>query len=246
MPNRCPGESVVAARSVSDKMRRMSDPVALLSRLIAVDTHNPGGDERRLCAPARRRAARARRRACRRPRARASTPTHSRTWGTPRLLLNAHVDTVPVNAGWSADPFTARVARGRASSGSAPATPRARSRRSCARSTTCRRAISPSPSPATRSAPAPCIRALFSTRAQRPRRSSPRRRLRADLVPRRHAPSRHPVDRSEHRRRAAGTARAPTSCRRRSPTPRASRSPSPSGAQRAARASARSASAACA
>jgi acetylornithine deacetylase len=31
------------------------------------------------------------------------------TWGRPRLLVNAHLDTVPVNAGWSGDPFVARV-----------------------------------------------------------------------------------------------------------------------------------------
>jgi acetylornithine deacetylase len=30
-------------------------------------------------------------------------------WGTPRLLVNAHLDTVPANTGWSADPFVARV-----------------------------------------------------------------------------------------------------------------------------------------
>ena len=29
-------------------------------------------------------------------------------WGTPHLLLNAHLDTVPPNEGWSADPFTPR------------------------------------------------------------------------------------------------------------------------------------------
>src|SRR5204862_455505 len=27
-------------------------------------------------------------------------------WGTPRLLVNAHVDTVPANSGWSRDPWT--------------------------------------------------------------------------------------------------------------------------------------------
>lgn len=30
-------------------------------------------------------------------------------WGTPTLLVNAHVDTVPANAGWSRDPWTATV-----------------------------------------------------------------------------------------------------------------------------------------
>lgn len=27
------------------------------------------------------------------------------TWGTPRLLLNAHIDTVPANSGWTRDPW---------------------------------------------------------------------------------------------------------------------------------------------
>jgi acetylornithine deacetylase len=30
-------------------------------------------------------------------------------WGTPRLILNAHLDTVPVAPGWTDDPFTARI-----------------------------------------------------------------------------------------------------------------------------------------
>jgi acetylornithine deacetylase len=34
-------------------------------------------------------------------------------FGTPRLLVNAHVDTVPVNAGWRGDPFEARIEDGR-------------------------------------------------------------------------------------------------------------------------------------
>ena len=29
-------------------------------------------------------------------------------WGRPRLLLNAHLDTVPANAGWTGDPFEPR------------------------------------------------------------------------------------------------------------------------------------------
>src|SRR5262249_8018292 len=31
-------------------------------------------------------------------------------FGTPRLLVNAHLDTVPPNRGWSSDPFEPRVA----------------------------------------------------------------------------------------------------------------------------------------
>lgn len=34
-------------------------------------------------------------------------------YGTPRLLVNAHLDTVPVNAGWTGDPFEARIVDGR-------------------------------------------------------------------------------------------------------------------------------------
>lgn len=34
-------------------------------------------------------------------------------WGTPRLVINAHVDTVPANAGWSRDPWTPHIADGR-------------------------------------------------------------------------------------------------------------------------------------
>ena len=34
-------------------------------------------------------------------------------WGTPRRIINAHVDTVPANAGWSRDPWTPHVDDGR-------------------------------------------------------------------------------------------------------------------------------------
>src|ERR1700760_3175651 len=93
----------------------MTDVVELLQRLIAVDTHNPGGDEPRLCADLGERL-----------RAlggagRVETVTRDgsigayviATWGKPRLIINAHVDTVPANEGWSHDPFTARVVDGR-------------------------------------------------------------------------------------------------------------------------------------
>jgi acetylornithine deacetylase len=30
-------------------------------------------------------------------------------WGAPRLLINAHLDTVPPNVGWRGDPFSARI-----------------------------------------------------------------------------------------------------------------------------------------
>jgi len=34
-------------------------------------------------------------------------------WGTPRRVINAHVDTVPANAGWSRDPWQPHVADGK-------------------------------------------------------------------------------------------------------------------------------------
>ncbi|MEJ7601496.1 MAG: M20/M25/M40 family metallo-hydrolase [Kofleriaceae bacterium] len=34
-------------------------------------------------------------------------------WGTPRRVINAHVDTVPANAGWSRDPWQPHIADGR-------------------------------------------------------------------------------------------------------------------------------------
>jgi acetylornithine deacetylase len=86
----------------------------LLSRLIACRTDNPGGDEPAL-AELLAGELRARQadevRVVRVPRGGGS---HTGAyviarWGEPRLLVNAHLDTVPVNAGWSADPFVARV-----------------------------------------------------------------------------------------------------------------------------------------
>ncbi|MCU1279332.1 MAG: peptidase [bacterium] len=93
----------------------MSDPVPLLQRLIAIDTHNPGGDERKLCAllAEELRARGGQVRVVDVPRDGAVGAYVLATWGTPRLLVNPPVDTVPVNAGWSADPFTARVGEGR-------------------------------------------------------------------------------------------------------------------------------------
>jgi acetylornithine deacetylase len=34
-------------------------------------------------------------------------------WGTPTRVINAHVDTVPANAGWTTDPWTPRTADGK-------------------------------------------------------------------------------------------------------------------------------------
>jgi acetylornithine deacetylase len=97
----------------------MSDVVALLSRLIAVDTRNPDGNEPQLaraCAELLRVAEPDELRVVDVPRdgGRSGTGAYVLArWGRPRLLLNAHLDTVPINAGWSGDPFSARVDGGR-------------------------------------------------------------------------------------------------------------------------------------
>src|SRR4051812_41912966 len=90
----------------------MTDPVALLARLIAVDTHNPGGGgEPAICAllADELRARGGNVRLAEVPRAGESGAYVVATWGRPTLVLNAHVDTVPVNAGWTGNPFTARI-----------------------------------------------------------------------------------------------------------------------------------------
>src|SRR5690606_23608340 len=80
----------------------------LLAALVARPTNNPGGDELALCEDL----------ALRlvdlgadevvvmedeRPSGRGGT-VFAR-YGSPRLLLNAHLDTVPPNQGWTGDPF---------------------------------------------------------------------------------------------------------------------------------------------
>jgi acetylornithine deacetylase len=89
--------------------------VPLLSELISLRTENPGGDEpalaERLAVDLRRHAAQVQ--VVRVPRGSHTGAYVSAVWGRPRLLINAHLDTVPVNAGWTADPFCARVVDGR-------------------------------------------------------------------------------------------------------------------------------------
>src|SRR5689334_7906265 len=97
-----------------------SEPVvALLAELIGFDTRNPEGDERPMAVRLRDELAR------RGPDAvqlvdvpREGGPARPRAyvyarWGTPRLLLNVHLDTVPANAGWTASPHVARIGGGR-------------------------------------------------------------------------------------------------------------------------------------
>ena len=91
--------------------------VSLLSDFIGYRTVNPGGDELALCA----RVA---------DELRARRPDHVSVgevprpdrpaggyvfarYGTPRTVINVHLDTVPVNTGWRHDPFRAVVEDGR-------------------------------------------------------------------------------------------------------------------------------------
>lgn len=95
----------------------MSDVVRLLEPLVRHRTTNPGGDEPAL---ARYLAEALRERGADEvvigePKRSDGTPgawVFAR-WGTPTLVVNAHLDTVPANDGWTADPFTTRVSEGR-------------------------------------------------------------------------------------------------------------------------------------
>jgi acetylornithine deacetylase len=89
----------------------MSELVPLLARLIAHRTHNPGGDEPALAALlGRELSARGADKVdvVEVPRDGATGAYVLARWGRPRLLVNVHLDTVPPNAGWTADPFVAR------------------------------------------------------------------------------------------------------------------------------------------
>ncbi len=91
----------------------MSDPVSILKSLVSYRSDALGGDEAALAGHL------ADLLRARSPDEviRGSTPregAHDTHWvfarfGTPRLLLNAHLDTVPVAPGWTGDPFTARI-----------------------------------------------------------------------------------------------------------------------------------------
>jgi len=89
----------------------VSAVATLLSRLVAHHTQNPGGDEQSLAIllaaelKARRPDAV---KLVEVPRTGATGAYVIATWGTPRLLVNAHLDTVPPNEGWTGDPYIAR------------------------------------------------------------------------------------------------------------------------------------------
>jgi acetylornithine deacetylase len=116
------GLAIGLAIGLGDEGRIVSAAAKLLADLVAFPTQQanaerPAGDERAICdhlAPL--------------LRARGAdeviVENASRTdgtpgayvfarWGTPRRVINAHVDTVPVNAGWSRDPWTPHITNGR-------------------------------------------------------------------------------------------------------------------------------------
>jgi acetylornithine deacetylase len=86
----------------------VTDVVELLSRLIAVPTPNPGGEEARLAELL---AGELRARGAEEVEV-IATGAHASVlarWGRPRVMWNAHLDTVPADAGWESDPWTPRV-----------------------------------------------------------------------------------------------------------------------------------------
>jgi acetylornithine deacetylase len=92
----------------------MSDPIALLARLIAHRTPQPEGDERALAAIL---ADELRARGAdevvtaevRRPLRTAPTAWVYARFGRPTLFVNAHLDTVPAAPDWSTDPWEAKL-----------------------------------------------------------------------------------------------------------------------------------------
>jgi acetylornithine deacetylase len=82
----------------------VADLIQLLRKLVAIPTANPGGEERRMCDLLHDEL-----------RVRGAdivevvdVGAHAYVWarwGMPSLLVNAHIDTVPADAGWSTDPW---------------------------------------------------------------------------------------------------------------------------------------------
>jgi acetylornithine deacetylase len=89
-----------------------------LAELVAIPTQQgSGGDERRLCehlAPLLRARGADEVVVAAAPRTDGSPGAFVfARWGTPRRIINAHVDTVPANAGWSRDPWKPHIESGR-------------------------------------------------------------------------------------------------------------------------------------
>ena len=95
----------------------MTQPaVQLLCDLIGYDTRSPGGDELAICSLLADKlrdlgADRVHLETVDRPEGPCAYV--AATFGRPHLLINAHIDTVPANAGWSTDPWVASVRDGR-------------------------------------------------------------------------------------------------------------------------------------
>ncbi len=97
---------------------RSTDPVAILKDLVAYRTDVGEGEERPLadhlarlleaCGPDEVTVVDAPRRGG----GKTSSYVYAR-YGTPALLVNAHLDTVPPNASWSSDPFVPRIEGGK-------------------------------------------------------------------------------------------------------------------------------------
>ena len=88
---------------------RGDDVVGWLARLIAMPTHNPGGDELALCqlladALGSRGADEVEVESVKHDDGSDGAYVYAR-WGEPRVLVNTHIDTVPPNRAWSTDPF---------------------------------------------------------------------------------------------------------------------------------------------
>ena len=86
--------------------------VERLSRLIAMRTDNPGTGEPAMAAALKLELERHAPDAIEVvdvPRGAITSSAVLARWGKPSLLVNAHLDTVPPNRGWSGDPFVARV-----------------------------------------------------------------------------------------------------------------------------------------
>lgn len=96
----------------------MTPTASILDRLIRMPTHNPGGDELVLAqlleSELRQRGADevVLARTQRADSGERGAWVYAR-WGSPKLLVNAHLDTVPPNRGWQADPFVPRHEGGR-------------------------------------------------------------------------------------------------------------------------------------